>query len=62
METEAQKKFDLCKHKPEEMLEVFDGCPCRKKKKLVHQCIKLSIIDLSPQNCAGCSLFESKQT
>jgi histidinol phosphatase-like enzyme len=59
---EEQEKFNFCKHRPDEQIEVFDGCPCRKKKKLVYQCLKRSIVDLKPEMCVGCEVFENKQS
>lgn len=56
----AQEKFDSCRYKPDEKVEIFEGCPCQKKKKLVSQCIIRSIIDVKPENCADCDLFEAK--
>jgi histidinol phosphatase-like enzyme len=57
----GEEKFNFCKHKPEEQIEIFDGCPCRKKKKLVSQCVLRSIVDIKPEICADCSLFEDKR-
>lgn len=56
----GEEKFNSCKNKPDEKIEIFEGCPCRKVKKLVDQCLKRSIIDLNPQHCEGCEFYESK--
>jgi hypothetical protein len=56
----GEEKFNSCKHKPEEKIEVFDGCPCKKIKKQVDQCLKRSIVDLKAQHCEGCEFYENK--
>lgn len=56
----AEEKFNSCIHKPNEKLEVFDGCPCKKKKKQVDQCLKRSIVDLKPAHCENCEFYENK--
>jgi hypothetical protein len=56
----GEEKFNSCTHKPNEQIEVFDGCPCQKRKKLVHQCTKRSIIDIKAEICETCDLFENK--
>jgi len=56
----AEEKFNSCKHNPDEKMEIFEGCPCKNKKKMVNQCIKRSIVDLQPNHCEGCELFENK--
>jgi hypothetical protein len=58
----AEEKFNSCKHRPDEQIEIFEGCPCKKKKKLVYQCIKRSIMDVKPEICANCALFENKNS
>lgn len=56
----GEEKFNSCKHKPDEQIEIFEGCPCKKKKKSVFQCLKKTIIDLKPQHCEGCEFYENK--
>lgn len=56
----GEEKLNSCMHRPDEQIEVFDGCPCRNKKKKVYQCIKRSIVDVKPENCESCELFENK--
>ena len=57
---DKQEKFNLCIHRPDEKIEIFEGCPCKKKKKLVSKCTKLNIIDLKPDHCEHCTFFENK--
>lgn len=56
----GEEKFNSCKNKSDQKIEIFEGCPCRNKKKLVDQCLKQSIIDLNPQHCEGCVFYENK--
>jgi len=56
----GQEKFDSCKHRPDDQIEIFDGCPCKKIKKLVYKCDKRNIVDLRPEVCEGCDLYEQK--
>jgi len=56
----AEEKFNSCKHRPDEQVEIFIGCPCQKKTKMVFKCIKKSITDVKPEMCEACDLFENK--
>lgn len=57
---DAEEKFNSCLYRPDEQVEVSDGCPCKGKKKLVHTCKKRNIINLKATMCDGCDLFENK--
>lgn len=56
----GQEKLDTCKHRPDQQIEIFDGCPCRKIKKLVYTCEKRSVVDIQPNVCQDCPLYEQK--
>ena len=56
---EASEKLETCKFVAPNKIEVYDGCPCKKKKKLVSKCLKRNILGLEEKHCQNCDLYES---
>lgn len=57
----AEEKYNTCTHRPDEKIEIFDGCPCQGKKKLVSKCDKLNILGLEPWHCDNCELYTPRE-
>jgi hypothetical protein len=56
----GEEKFNTCVHRPDEQIEIYKGCPCKKQKIKVYQCLKLSIVNVQPSNCENCELYLAK--
>lgn len=56
----GEEKLNSCKHRPDTQVEMYDGCPCRKIKKLVHKCDRRNILDIKSDICQDCPLYEQK--
>jgi len=56
---DGQEKMDLCAHRSAPK-EVFIGCPCKKQKKTVYECLSRKVPEINAAFCAVCPMFEKR--
>jgi hypothetical protein len=56
----ASEKIQTCRHIAPNKIEIYDGCPCKNKKKLVAKCEKRRILGLEERHCENCEFYEAK--